>query len=71
MSTEDEVEIVTSTDSLSDETININIENNEKLEINQYWEISKDKDSLYTYVVETHPFMVQLFELNTSRSDAY
>ena len=36
MSTEDEVEIVTSTDSLSDETININIENNEKLEINQY-----------------------------------
>ena len=58
ISTEGEVETVTPADSLSDETININIENNEKPEINQYWEISDGKDSLYTYVVETDPFMV-------------
>ena len=37
----------------------------------QYWEISNGKDSLYTYVVEMDPFMVQFFEPNTSRSDAY
>ena len=36
ISTEGEVESVTPADSLSDETISINIENNEKLEINQY-----------------------------------
>ena len=40
ISTEDENEIITPVDSLSDETISINIENSEKLEINQYWEIS-------------------------------
>ena len=71
ISTEGEVESVTPADSLSDETISINIENNEKLEINQYWKISNGRDSLYTYVVETDPFMVQFFEPNTSRSDAY
>ena len=71
ISTEGEVETVTPADSLSDETISINIENNEKPEINQYWEISNGKDSLYAYVVETDPFMVQFFEPNTSRSDAY
>ena len=70
ISTEGEVETVTPADSLSDETISINIENNEKPEINQYWEISNGKDSLYAYVVETDPFMVQFFEPNTSRSDA-
>ena len=48
----------------------INIENNEKPEINQYWEISNGKDSLYACVVETDPFMVQFFEPNTIRSDA-
>ena len=32
---------------------------------------SNRKDSLYAYVVETDPFMVQFFEPNTSRSDAY
>ena len=36
ISTEGEVETVTPDDSLSDETISINIENNEKPEINQY-----------------------------------
>ena len=71
ISTEGEVESVTPADSLSDETISINIENNEKLEINQYWKISNGRDSLYTYVVETDPFMVQFLEPNTSRSDAY
>ena len=71
ISTEGEVETVTPADSLSDETISINIENNEKPEIIQYWEISNGKDSLYAYFVETDPFMVQFFELNTSRSDAY
>ena len=35
-----------------------------------YWEISNVKDSLYAYVVETDPLMVQFFEPNTSRSDA-
>ena len=35
ISTEGKVEIVTPADSLSDETISINIENNEKPEINQ------------------------------------
>ena len=69
--TEGEVETVTPADSLSDETISINIENNEKPEIIQYWEISNGKDSLYAYFVETDPFMVQFFEPNTSRSDAY
>ena len=49
----------------------INIENNEKPEIKQYWEISNGKDSLYARVVETDPFMVQFFEPNTIRSDAY
>ena len=71
ISTEDEVEKVTPDDLLSDEIISINIENNEKPEINQYWEISNSKDSLYAYVVETDPFMVQFFEPNTSRNDAY
>ena len=36
-----------------------------------YWEISTGKDSLYAYVVETDPFMVQCFEPHTSRSDDY
>ena len=36
ISTEGEVETVTPADSLSDETISIFIENNEKQEINQY-----------------------------------
>ena len=71
ISIEGETETVTPADSLSDETISINIENNEKPEINQYWEISNGKDSLYAYVVETDPFMVQFFEPNTSISDAY
>ena len=70
ISAKGEVETVTPADSLSDETISINIENNEKPEINQYWEISNGKGSLYAYVVETDPFMVQFFEPN-SRSDAY
>ena len=38
ISTEGEVETVTPADSLSDETISIYIENNEKQEINQYIE---------------------------------
>ena len=71
ISTEGEVETVTPADSLPDETISINTENNEKPEINQYWEISNGKDPLYTYVVETDPFMVQFFEQKTNRSDAY
>ena len=37
ISTEGEVETVTPADSRSDETISINIEKNEKPEINQYW----------------------------------
>ena len=36
ISTKDEVETITPADSLSDEFISINIENNEKPEINQY-----------------------------------
>ena len=40
ISTEGEAETVTPADSLSDETISINTENNEKPEMNQYWEIS-------------------------------
>ena len=71
ISTEGEIETVTPADSLSDETISINIENNEKPEINQYWEITNGKDSLHAYVVETDPFMMQFFESNTSISDAY
>ena len=72
ISTEGEVETVISADSLSGGTIiSINVENNEKREINQYWEISNGKDSLYAYLVETDPFMVQFSEPNTSRSDAY
>ena len=71
ISTEGEVETVTPADSLPDEIISINTENNEKPEINQYWEISNGKDPLYTYVVETDPFMVQFFEQKTNRSDAY
>ena len=71
ISTEGEFETVTLADSLSDETISINIENNENPEIKQYWEISTGKDSLHAYVVETDPFIVQFFEPNTSRSDAY
>ena len=62
---------LTPADLLSHETISINIENNEKPEINQYWEVSNGKDSLYAYVVGADPFMVQFFEQNTSRSDAY
>ena len=71
ISTEDEVEKVIPDDLLSDEIISINIENNEKPEINQYWEISNSKDSLSTYVSETDSSMIQLFKLNTSRSDTY
>ena len=72
ISTEGEAKTVTSADSLSGGTIiSINVENNEKPEINQYWEISNGKDSLYAYLVETDPFMVQFSEPNTSRSDAY
>ena len=66
ISTEGEVETVTPADSLSNETISANIENTG---INQCWKISNGKDSLYAYVVETDPFMVQFFEPNTSRSD--
>ena len=47
ISTEGEVETVTPANSLSDETISINLENNEKPEIYQYWEITNGKDSLY------------------------
>ena len=71
ISTEGEVEIVTLADLLSDESISINTENNEKPEINEYCKISNGKGSLYAYVVEMDPFMVQFFEANTSRSDAY
>ena len=62
ISTEGDVETFTPADLLSDETISINIENNEKPEITQYWEKSNGKDSLYACVVETDPFMVQFFE---------
>ena len=55
MSTEGEVETVMPTDSLSDETIGINIENNGKPEINQYRETSNGKDSLYAYVAGRIP----------------
>ena len=71
ISAEGKIETVAPADSLSDETISINIENNEKPEINQYWEISNGKDSLSTYISETDSSMVQLFKLNTSRSDTY
>ena len=71
ISTEGKIETIAPADSLSDETISINIENNEKPEINQYWEISNSKDSLSTYVSETDSSMIQLFKLNTSRSDTY
>ena len=71
ISTEGEVETVRPADSLSDKTVSINSENNEKPKIKQYWKISNGKDSLCTCAVETDPFMVQFFELNTSRSDAY
>ena len=49
----------------------LTLKNNEKPEINQYWEVSNSKDSLYAYVVETGPFMVQFFEPNTTRNDTY
>ena len=62
ISTEGKIETIAPADSLSDETISINIENNEKPEITQYWEKSNGKDSLYACVVETDPFMVQFFE---------
>ena len=71
ISTEGKIETIAPADSLSDETISINIENNEKPEINQYWEISNSKDPLSTYVSETDSSMIQLFKLNTSRSDTY
>ena len=71
ISTEAEVETVKPADSISDETLSINIKNNEKPELNQYWKIRNGKDSLHAYVVETDPFMVQFFEPNTSRSDIY
>ena len=71
ISTEGKIETIAPADPLSDETISINIENNEKPEINQYWEISNSKDSLSTYVSETDSSMIQLFKLNTSRSDTY
>ena len=71
ISTEGKIETIAPADFLSDETISINIENNEKPEINQYWEISNSKDSLSTYVSETDSSMIQLFKLNTSRSDTY
>ena len=71
ISTESELETATPADSLSDETISINNKNNEKQEINQKWEISNSKDSLYAYVVETDRFMVQFFEPDSSRSGAY
>ena len=71
ISTEGEVETVTSADLLSNETISINTEDNGKPEINKYWEISNGKDSLYAYVVETDRFMAQFFKPNTSRSDAW
>ena len=71
ISTEGELETVTPADSLSDETISINIKNNEKQEINQQWKISNGKDLLYAYVVETDRFMVYFFEPNFGRSGAY
>ena len=39
-------------------------------DVNQYWEVSNGKDSLYVYIVEKNPFMVQFFELN-ARGDSY
>ena len=51
--------------------MSINTENNEKPELNQYWEISNGKSSLYAYIVEMDPFMVHCFEAKTSRSYAY
>ena len=56
--TKDEVETITSADSLSDKTISIKTEKNEKAEINQFWEISNGKDSLYAYVAGTDLFIV-------------
>ena len=38
--------------------------------VNQYWDISNGRDSLYGIVIQTDPFMVQYFE-PTSRGDAY
>ena len=70
MSTEGENQTVTPAYLLSDETISINVENIEKPQINQYWQISNNKDSLYAYVVETDPFMVLFFKPNTGRSGA-
>ena len=67
--TEDEVE--TSADSLSDKTISIKTEKNGKAEINQCWEISNGKNSLYAYVAGTDLFIKQFLERNTSRSYAY
>ena len=39
-------------------------------DVNQYWEISNGRDSLYGIVIQTDPFMVQYFE-PTSRGNAY
>ena len=39
-------------------------------DIDQYWEISNGKDSIYAQVVKKDPFLVQFFEPN-SISDAY
>ena len=39
-------------------------------DVNQYWEISNGRDSLYGIVIQTNPLMVQYFE-PTSRGDAY
>ena len=39
-------------------------------DVNQYWEISNGRDSLYGIVIQTNPLMVQYFEPTTT-GDAY
>ena len=43
---------------------------NEEPDVDQYWEISNGKDSMYAQVIEKDPFMVKFFE-PTSRRDTY
>ena len=47
ISTESEADTVTPVDSLSDKTININIENNEKPKIDEYWEPNTSGNGAY------------------------
>ena len=60
------------TQSNGDETaLDVSIDgSSEDPDIDQYWEISNGKDSIYAQVVEKDPFMVQFFEPN-SVGDAY